>query len=180
MAMIQINEEQLQDIIQREVSKIVLAKENYINTCICNTILSEIKNQVVIHNKIEKYLDKSFVNEDSPVVGVIKHRVSKAVELYLIDKRNTFNNKVLGSIQTSVSDFVNSPQIVKGLIEPWLTKHITESSEFVTYVQSKIEHRLSNKITSLNNILGENITMPIVKEFLTDYLTRRNMKGDIS
>ena len=30
MAMIQINEEQLQDIIQREVSKIVLEKENYI------------------------------------------------------------------------------------------------------------------------------------------------------
>lgn len=61
-----------------------------------------------------------------------------------------------------------------------MTKHITESSEFVTYVQGKIEHRLSDKIKSLNNILGENITMPLVKEFLTEYLERRKMKGDVS
>ncbi len=176
MAMIQINEEQLQDIIQREVSKIVLEKENYINNCIVDSVINEIKKQVVIHNKIERYLDISFVNEDSAVVGVIKHRVSKAVELYLIDKRHIFNNKVTDSVQKSVSDFVNSPQIIKGLIEPWMTKHITESSEFVTYVQGKIEHRLSDKIKSLNNILGENITMPIVKEFLTEYLSRRKLE----
>lgn len=179
MAMLQINEQQLEEIIKQEVSRIVLEKENYINKCIVDSVVNEVsKEKKVIHVKVEKYLDDSFLKEDSSLSGIIKNRVGKAIELYLIDKRHTFNNKITDSIQKSISEFVSSPQIVKGLIEPWMTKHITENSEFVTYVQGKIEHRLSDKIKSLNNILGENITMPIVKEFLTEYLSRRKLKED--
>lgn len=99
MAMLQIDEEQLQEIVRQEISRVILEKEKYINSCIVDTVVNEIKKQVVINNKIEEYLNVSFTKEDSAVIGVIKNRVSKAVELYLIDKRHIFNNKVTDSIQ---------------------------------------------------------------------------------
>lgn len=181
MAMLQINEEQLEEIIKQEVSRIVVQKENYINKCIVDSVINEVsKEKKVIHTKVEEYLDDCLSKDDSSIVGVIKNRIGKAIDVYLVDKRHAFNTKITDTIQQTVSTIVHSPSIGKGLIEPWLTKHVVECPEFIKYIQTKVESRLDNKITSLNNILGENITMPIVKEFLTDYLARRNMKGDIS
>lgn len=173
MNTINIPQEVIEQLVQKEIEK-------QVNANLTPETLHRQIRSIVVKNldmkPIEVYLNKVLEAQCSDAQSFLNTTITTKIERYISEwiVNNKWNIESL--IKQAITSLVKSNETYTRYVEPLVTKYIAEDESFIPYAKHEINIKLNEKIKNFNKLVGDNISTDLVKEFLQQYLTNRNLK----
>lgn len=169
---INIPQEVIEQLVQKEVEK-------KINETITVELLNRLIRSFVVKSLdmapievyLNKVLDSQMTDAQSFLNTTITTKIERSVSEWITN--NKWNIESL--IKQAITSLVKSNETYNRYVEPLITKYIAEDASFIPYAKNEINIKLNEKIKNFNKLVGDNISSKLVKDFLQEYLTNRNL-----
>lgn len=164
---VSISEDQLAKLVEQVVLKKLeeyLSKTYVIENSV-RTVVSDYLNANDIGSKIKEIIADLATSQDT----VLSRVLEKHVETWAKANSGLFTSLA----KSSITSLLTTQHVYSTIVEPLITKTITEDAYFLPHLRSEINNRLSAKIKNVTQAIGDGVSPSVIKEFLKQYTTQR-------
>lgn len=168
-------QEVIDQLVEKEVEKVV--KGYLTETTLTNLASIRMRKQMdmsATEEHIKRVMDNQFKDPHSYLNSSISDKLGKAIDTWIVNNKWTIES----TIKQAITTLVKSNETYVRYVEPLVTKYIAEDASFIPYAKQEIHTKLNEKIKNFNKLVGDNISSQLVREFLQNYLSKRDLQNE--